>query len=145
MLMGIDLGAKTGVAFFDRDTQKLLYTEGISVKSFEDFKLKLSTLYSKYPETTTIVFEVPPFCNNVLVFKKLVYYEYYLKEFFLEKCTVIPVTVGEWKKAFVGKGNAKKIVVAEAVKEKYNIEPSQDICDAIGIGSSFFKLNFKIK
>lgn len=140
----------TGYSVFKEDC---LTDYGKFVFENEDFgerlvniRNKVIELINKY-EPDFLIFEDIQYQNNVInnidTFKKLaevfgVFYE-------LVSELKIPheiILSSSWKSALEIKGATRQVQkknASEWVKEKYNISPSQDECDAICIGSAWLK------
>ncbi len=142
MIISFDLGMYTGYAVFRKNGELQMISE-ITSEGFCQFRENLERIYNQYPNTEVVIFEIPPYCGNVMTFKKLCFYEFYLRDFFEDKCALIGLEVKKWKKSFLGNGNANKKEVkdkVESILKKKNLTQNQ--CDAYGIGRCFFKGDF---
>ena len=149
--MAIDASSKsTGVAIFDE--QKLVHYECIAAADNDAFArikkmvARIKNLYEEWKVTNVIMEDVSPedVHHNQNVFKILHYlqaltvlmlHEYGQKvEFYVSS---------EWRKKCgikTGRGVTRDMVKAadiKFVKDNYNIEANDDICDAICIGYAY--------
>jgi Holliday junction resolvasome RuvABC endonuclease subunit len=149
--MAIDASSKsTGIAIFkDKD---LIHYECITAGSTNPYKRikkmvqEISNLYQKYQVTNVIMEDVIPedVRHNQAVFKVLHY---------LQALTVLMLhgynqkvdfyVSSEWRKKCgikTGRGITRDMVKAadiKFVKDNYNIDANDDICDAICIGYAY--------
>jgi Holliday junction resolvasome RuvABC endonuclease subunit len=149
--MAIDASSKsTGVAIFDE--QKLVHYECIAAADNDAFArikkmvARIKTIYEEWKVTNVIMEDVIPedVRHNQAVFKVLHY---------LQALTVLMLhgynqkvefyVSSEWRKKCgikTGRGVTRDIVKAadiKFVKDNYNIDANDDVCDAICIGHAY--------
>lgn len=151
ILMSIDASTKsTGVAIFDKN-KNLIHYECIASASSDTYNRikimwkRIYELFCEYNITDIIMEDVLPedVKHNQNTFNALHYLQAYIVLNFHDyKQKVELITANQWRKAIgitigrYGTRGSVKMQAQNLVKEKFNINANDDICDAICIGLS---------
>lgn len=148
MILGIDLGASTGWVILDNGRYISGGTNVLKISSKETkaarwikYRTWVIDILERVKPTSVAVEDVSRH-SGVHAAHAYGYYRYVLEaECLLRNVPVISLSVGQWKKLAVGKGNAKKPEVAERLQKVYPIEfETEDHSDALGIAIAAEKL-----